>query len=377
MASAARPLTLLGMCRRNLYRQPVRTSLTALGVAVGVVAIVAFGATTRGFWASTNAAIHFAESDMMVFQAGVAADLFSSLDEKATRAALLADPDVADVASYLWQVMPAEGMPFAFLIGLNPERMGEHQHRLLRGRYVKSDDEIILGSIAAKILNKDVGDRMWIGREIYRIVGVFETEVVYFNGAIVMSLSKLQAISHKPGQVTSFQVRVRPGVDGRVVADRLERTIPGIVAIVSAEQYKKVDKGLEIASFINRRVSFLAIVVGGIIVTNTMWMAVNERTREIGVLRAMGWSKRGIVAMIIAESAGVGLIAWVVGCLGGVGLAKLSTELPIAAQFVDPVYDWQPFCTALAVAVVLSILGGALPAWRAARISPVEALRHE
>jgi putative ABC transport system permease protein len=346
-------------------------------VAVGVVAIVAFGATTKGFWSSTNAAIHFADSDMMIFQAGVAGDLFSSLDEKATKAALQADPGVADAAAYLWQIMPAEGMPFAFLIGLDRERMGEHQHRLLRGRYVESEDEVILGSIAAKMLKKDVGDRIWISRRLFRVVGVFETDVVYFNGAIVMSLSRLQDLSRKTGQVTSFQVKVRPGADPKVVSDRLERTIPGIVAIVSAEQYKKVDRGLEIANAANMEVSFLAIVVGGIIVTNTMWMAVNERTREIGVLRALGWSKRGIVAMIIAESSGVGLIACVVGCFGGVGLAKLSTRLPIAAGFVDPVFDWQPFVTALAVAVTLSVLGGLLPAWRAARISPVEALRHE
>jgi putative ABC transport system permease protein len=377
MSRAVRPLTLLGMCRRNLYRQPVRTSLTALGVAVGVVAIVAFGTTTRGLWASTNAAIHFADSDMMVFQAGVAADLFSSLDEKATSAALLADPEVAGVSSYLWQIKPAEGMPFAFLIGLDPARMGEHEHRLLRGRYVRDGNEVILGSIAAKMLKKDVGDKIWIGTQRYRIVGVFETEVVYFNGAIVMSLSELQKISNKPGQVTSFQVKVRPGADPKAVSDRLEGTIPGIVAIASAEQYKKVDQGLEIANAVNLEVSFLAIVVGGIIVTNTMWMAVNERTREIGVLRAMGWSKRGIVVMIIAESSGVGLIACVIGCLGGAGLAKLSTRLPMAAQFVDPVFDWQPFGTALMVAIVLSIVGGMLPAWRAARVSPVEALRHE
>jgi putative ABC transport system permease protein len=377
MPRDGRPLTLLALCRRNLYRQPVRTLLTTLGVAVGVVSIVALGSVTRGFWASTNAAIHFAESDMMIFQAGVAGDLFSSLDEKAITAALLADPDVASASGYLWQIMPAENMPFAFLLGVRKERMQEHHHHLLRGRYVEAEDEVLLGAIAVRMLHKDVGDNLRIGRGTFRVVGVFETDVVYFNGAIVMSMTQLQELSHKVGQVTSLQVQVRPGANAKAVSDRLEGTIPGIVAITSAEQYHKVDRGLEIAEAVNQRVGFLALVVGSIIVGNTMWMAVNERIREVGVLRALGWSKGRVVAMILIESAGVSLLAWVFGCFLGWGLARLSTRLPFSAQFIDPIFDWTVVAQALIVALALGVLGGVLPAWRAARISPVEALRHE
>ncbi len=126
-----------------------------------------------------------------------------------------------------------------------------------------------------------------------------------------------------------------------------------------------------------RVVSFLALVIGSLIVANTMWMSVNARTREIGILRAVGWSRRRIMAMILIESAGVGLIACALGCLLGVGLAELTTWMPMFRLFSSPVYDAVPFLTALAVAVVLSIGGGAAPAWRASRISPVEALRYE
>ncbi|RIK61847.1 MAG: hypothetical protein DCC65_18350 [Planctomycetota bacterium] len=110
---------------------------------------------------------------------------------------------------------------------------------------------------------------------------------------------------------------------------------------------------------------------------NTMWMSVHERTREIGVLRALGWPRRRIVRMILIEASGVGLLAWIIGSCMGIGLAEIATRLPFARQFVDPVYDWQPPAMAFAVSVVLSMLGGAAPAWRAARISPVEALRYE
>jgi len=91
----------------------------------------------------------------------------------------------------------------------------------------------------------------------------------------------------------------------------------------------------------------------------------------------VGWSRRSVVILIVLESVAVALIACVLGCIGGVGLAQLSARLPVATQFVDPVFEMSLFGLALAAAVPLGVLGGVLPAWRAARISPVEALRHE
>ena len=123
--------------------------------------------------------------------------------------------------------------------------------------------------------------------------------------------------------------------------------------------------------------SLIALIIGSVIVTNTMWMSVHERTREIGVLRAMGWSRRGIIAMIMTESAGIGLLGCIVGSGLGVGLAEATTALPLTRLLLHPVFEPSSFLLAFGVAVSLSVLGGALPAWRAAHISPVEALRHE
>lgn len=368
---------MLGMSWRNLYRQPLRTFLTALGISIGVAAIVAFGSIVRGFWASTNAAIHFSEGDMMVFQAGVAADLFSSLDEAKTRTALLADPDVLEAVPVLMHVMPAPRLRFGFTIGMRPEDMRARGRHLIRGRYPEADDELLLGSVAARLAKLDVGGRTYLARHHFRVVGIFETEVVYFNSAMVVPLTGLQKILNRPGQVSSFQVQVRPGVSPALVGQRIERNHPNLFTVTGAEQYNKVDQGLEMANTMVGAVSLLAFIIGSVIIANTMWMTVHERTREIGVLRAVGWDRRRIVGVIISEAAGVGLLACILGCLLGVGLALLSTKVSVTAQFVDPVFDWQPFSIALGTAVVLSIAGGALPAWRAAGISPVEALRHE
>ena len=150
-----------------------------------------------------------------------------------------------------------------------------------------------------------------------------------------------------------------------------------LAVVADVSEYNKVDQGLVMASSMIWGVSFIALVVGSLIVTNTMWMSVLERTREIGVLRAVGWSKGGIVRLIVLESMGVGLLGFMIGCLLGIGLAELTAILPVTEQFLDPQYDAVLFLLAGVVAVALSVVGAVLPAGRAVRVSPAEALRYE
>lgn len=372
-----RDLSLLGMTLQNLRGQPLRTCLTALGVAVGVMAIVAFGAIARGLWASTNASLKFNEGDLMVFQRGVSADVFSVLDEARTRAALMADPDVERVAPALWQIMPIWPSPFCFVMGLELDELARHAGRIVEGRLPQDANEAIVGTVAARMMSVGVDSQIYLSSRHLKVVGVFQTDVVFFNGAVVVPLTTLQQICRRQGHVTNFQVKLKPGGDPTQVGDRISRVIPDVVTIASADQYKRVDQGLEIANGVVALIASLSIVIGGVIVMNTMWMTVHERTREIGVLRALGWPRGRIVRMILIEACGVGLLAWLIGTALGIALASLATRLPFARQVIDPVFDWQPLTIAFAVAVLLSMAGGAAPAWRAARISPVEALRYE
>ncbi len=366
------------MTVRNLHRRPVRTGLTALGVAMGVVAIVAFSTIVHGLWESVEETIHIGGTDLLVMQANIAADLLSVLDEAETREKLLAVPGVEMAIGTLWHVVRTTESPFCLMVGLRRSDMGVDPDALLRGRYPEEDDEVLLGWIAAKyVLEKDVGETVEILDEPYRVVGVFRSDSVFVDAAMVMRLPRLQQLALKEGQVTVFQVHVHEDFDVAAVSEEIERRYPEVVSIGEAAEYSKADQGLVIADSMIWAVSFVAIVIGSIIVANTMWMSVLERTREIGVLRAVGWTRQRVVVTIILEAAALGVIAAVIGCPAGIGLAKLSAKLPVAEQFVRPVVSAEPFLIALGVAVVLSVLGAVLPAWRATRISPAEALRYE
>ena len=117
--------------------------------------------------------------------------------------------------------------------------------------------------------------------------------------------------------------------------------------------------------------------MGYIGVVNTMSMSVSERTREIGILKAVGWSRFKVLRMILSESLLLSLVGFVIGSLLGVGAVWAITSLPSVKGFISPSFSGDSFLIGLAVALLLGFLGGAFPAYRAFRLSPAEALRHE
>ena len=124
-------------------------------------------------------------------------------------------------------------------------------------------------------------------------------------------------------------------------------------------------------------IRMLAMLVGGIVVANTMIMSIFERTREIGTLRAVGWRARRILGQILQESLYLCFVAAALGALLGVLLLTALAQLPVASQFLSPLWNWQTFALAFALALSLGAIGGLYPAWRASKLRPVEALRYE
>ena len=124
-------------------------------------------------------------------------------------------------------------------------------------------------------------------------------------------------------------------------------------------------------------ISFVAILVGGVGVLNTMLMSVFERTREIGVLRALGWGRRRILGLILREALMLGLLGGLAGIVLAFGLVFLIQSIPMIGEAIDAVWSVQIFLRALSVALLLGLVGGLYPAYRATRLTPIEALRYE
>jgi putative ABC transport system permease protein len=123
--------------------------------------------------------------------------------------------------------------------------------------------------------------------------------------------------------------------------------------------------------------SSVALLIGCVGLLNTMMSSVHERTREIGVLRAIGWKRHRVVGMILAEAGLLCVAAAIFGALGGVMLTWGLSRMPAVAGTVSPHVQWPVIVQGLTLALVMGLIGAAYPAYQAARLVPTEALRHE
>jgi putative ABC transport system permease protein len=162
------------------------------------------------------------------------------------------------------------------------------------------------------------------------------------------------------------------------VTDSIENTYSNkLTTIKSVDDFNRVNKGLSSIDTASWAISLLAILIGGIGVINTMVMSVYERTREIGVLKAVGWKDKRILTMIMGESLVLTIFAALIGIIMGVVAVNLILLSPSVGGFIKPVYSPLTFIKGFGVAILVGLIGGLYPAYRASRLSPTEALRYE
>ncbi|MFM7062483.1 MAG: ABC transporter permease [Actinomycetes bacterium] len=369
-------MTFLTLVLKNLVRQRVRTLLTVVGITVGIATVVALGAVTAGTKRTADAFITAGEAQFIVAQKGAADLSFSRLD--ATVLPAVAEvPGVARVSGVQLEILKVGSNPFFFLGGVEPSLLRSQGLDVRRGRLPRGGNEVVLGVDAARDLGARVGGTVELARTPMTVVGIYDTSVVWQRGGGFAPLDTVQRMVERPGFVTLAYVTVAPDADPDAVAAQIRRRVPEVVTISGADEYGQVDQGFTLIDGASTAISALAILVGGIGVMNTMVMAIFERTREIGVLRAVGWPAGRVLRMVVAESLLLCLAAAVLGSLVGVALVQLVVLLPSVSGLVVPAYPPSVFLRAMVVALAVGLLGAVYPAVRATRLTPMEALRYE
>ena len=383
MSSAPRVATLRAMSLatlvlKNLFRQRVRSLLTVLGIAVGVATVVALGAITGGLKGSSGEFIHAGGADLMVAQEGASDLSFSAVSVNDWRA-IEARPDVERATGFMLEVADVESNPFFLLFGYEPESLATEPLELLSGRLLDPGavDEALLGTDGAAELRAGLGSTVVLDDVTFEVVGVYRTGEQWRDSGAIVPLATVQRIASKTDVVTAIHVTVTVTADAHAVALAIERDFPQLAALEQPSDYGEVDQGFKIMDAANLAISVLAVGIGAIGVMNTMIMSVFERTREIGILRAVGWRGSRIIRMIVFESLALCMLAAALGMLGGVLATRAVLLVPAVSAFLEPAYTIDVFARALLVGVVVAIVGALYPAARAVRLSPMEALRYE
>jgi ABC-type antimicrobial peptide transport system permease subunit len=364
-----------GFTVRNLWRRRTRTLLTVLGIAVGIAAIVGLRGLMAGFGEGYTAIAMGSQMDLMALEADVSDMGYSTIDER-VGARLAALPDIAGVSGTGFAFSSTEEMPFFILWGYNPREFGVEHFKIMEGDPLATNRQMLLGRQAAETLGKGVGDTIRVLDSSFRVVGIFETGVAWEEVGGVITLRDAQRLAGRPHQVTMYGIKLRdPGKADEVKA-YLDANFPEIDVSLSSE-FTEAIPDLQASEQMMGQIAFLAVLIGGVGMLNTMLMSVLERTREIGVLRALGWRRRQVVGMTLREALVLGLLGGIAGILMGLGFAWAVNQIPAIKGMMEPSYAPDLFLLALVVGLVTGVLGGLYPAWRATRMQPVEALRYE
>jgi len=376
---------------KNPFRNKTRSALSIIGIGIGIATIVALGLITGGMQESVQSTLNSGGAEITVSEAnidgrGTSGRLNESFVEElknisgvSQTAGILSMSEQSSSGGQGSGPMGGGPMGGFTIYGINSDKLSLVGISNVNGTIFRDgSNEVILGKTAAENQNKTIGDTIIISNTEFKITGIFETGNMMSDSGAYVSLSKLQNITNKD-YISQILVKTEEGANDTQISNSIEKKYPDELSTITAEERAEmINDAIGILNMASLAISALAIVIGGIGIINTMIMAVYERTKEIGVLRAVGWKSNRILGMILGETLVLTLVSGVVGTIFGIIISELGMMLLSSGpNSLSLAYHPSTFLMAFGVAILVGLLGGIYPAYRASKLAPTEALRYE
>jgi putative ABC transport system permease protein len=380
---------------RNVFRRKMRAFLTIFGITIGVFALVVMGSMAEKINLMVDGGARYYRDKVVITDASTPTGGFSTTPIAVSRIQEIeAVPGVARASASIYMLLDEEGgMSMNGIVGGDLRNQGYEtfELRMAEGRDLTVGDRgvAVVGCDIAKALGAKVGGTVTLRGKPFEVVGLYDKTLTAPDNTVVISLYDAQQLLYtqlpklvqqqvNPDDLaTSITAYPAPGVD----ADQLASTIEGTVSNVTAsgpqafiDQFKSATK---IFNSIIFGVALISLLVGGLSVVNTMTMSVLERTREIGIRKAIGASHRQIVGQFLGESALIGFLGGATGLALGWIAAVVVNALMESSGTVLFLVTPRLAIGAVAFAMVLGVASGFYPSFHAARLKPVLALRYE
>jgi ABC-type lipoprotein release transport system permease subunit len=370
----------LAIAGRNLTRRWHRSALTVAGVALGAGAYFILVTSAHGLRQEVQASIDTAGVDILVQRKGATLPQLSHLSP-ANLAAVSATEGVLEVSGAVIGITGAGG-DLQLVLGIDLARSVPWRTWTVAGTPPRPrSGELAMGSSAASRLEVSPGDSVEImGRDRFRVASIFRTGHSLLDGAAVVDLPDAQRIFDLGADVNFLFVNVRAGAAVDDVAARVTRSCPGLDALPTRTFVERRFTDLAHVEAFARYLGLVALAIAALGVANTVNMNVAERTQEIGILRAVGWRRRRVAALVLLETS---LAATAGALLGGLvaalvlhAMASPSTGPAMGVTWVVPAsLSLRTAVEGLTLSLVAGAVGSLGALARALRIKPAQALR--
>ena len=357
----------------NIRQRPLRSAISVLGVALGVILVMLFTGLARGMSddlqrrsSNVRAEIIFTRPGGGFQTTATSANLSTKYVDllKNIEGVEAAVPVIRHFyASGVWGVDQVEGVDWDSFAKMN-------NVRLIQGNAPRAADEIVIDEIKAS-RNHPVGSFVKLfGDKPYRVSGIYAPE----SGARAkLSLQAMQDALEAPGKCSYIFVKVKNPSEQVAVAKRINEKLEGNKVQFTREFFPSVENSIPGLAIFMRVLVILSAVISALVVMLAMHTTITERTREIGILKAMGASRGYIISEIQREALLISAMGLVVGfaiaALAGFGIHK-------ATGLIFQFSGWWALTAAL-IGLAGGALGAFYPAARAANLDPVNALAYE
>jgi putative ABC transport system permease protein len=384
---------------KNLIKRKLRTWLTTLGIIIGIATIVSLMVIGQGMENAIEETFQkLGISSIRVVPEGLAGPPTAEMGLDRKDAEFIegiigvdyVDQVLLNYANVDFGTETQFIETVSFDTSIGSKGLGDLDLKPIEGRLFELNEvgTITVGNtVAKKLFDKEMFARnsVKINDKKFRVIGVFEKTGTDIDNRIMMPLETARDLFDKPNIVNVIVVKAQDGIDLNTLAERIEEKLErkrgdDDFKVYTPEKLIAQVQGIFAAvSVVLVAIAAISLLVGGIGIMNSMFTAVLERTKEIGIMKAIGATNGIILFNFLIESSTMGLIGGVIGTIIGyaiglgIGLiAKLTGTVTLSIRF-EP----QIIILALIIAVVIGTVSGMIPAIRAAKLHPVDALRYE
>jgi len=269
-------------------------------------------------------------------------------------------------------------------------------YKIDEGRFLKNGDvgKVMVGSKYKENFFKrpaKAGDKIVVNGKEFKIIGILKTVGNPSDDSLVyMSEDDFRSLFNVPNRVDQIIIQIKPGEDIKKVADNTRRKLLSFrdltektrdfEILTPEELLSSIGAILNIITAFLLGVAGISLLVGGVGIANTMYTSVLERTKEIGVLKAIGAKNSDILWIFVIESGMLGLVGGVLGILIGMGVGKLIEYIAVSqlgTNILRVVFPWYLIVGCMLFAFLIGSVSGFFPSRQASKIKPADTLRYE